>query len=272
MQMPVKFRKIFSSLKEFEQKRSISSLIAVVGSKDCGKSALIEALGGGSVFVESGFKLSDNFDLIVVLLPVNEEPSIELMDFLKNLNKREKDHIIALTKIDVGSNLDNLLITLEKEKISFNNAVPVSARANLGMDDLKKKILENMDGHRISIAHKIPSFRKIVAQMVIDSTSKQNAIYSGLGILPGADMPVLTANQIKMVLELAAIYGEELTISRAKELMATIGGGYLLRAAARQLLDFVPGPGWIVKAGIAYSGTKSLGKAAVAYFGRLKSL
>jgi phospho-N-acetylmuramoyl-pentapeptide-transferase len=47
---------------------------------------------------------------------------------------------------------------------------------------------------------------------------------------------------------------------------AVIGAGLGFRAVARQALAFVPGVGWAVKGGIAYAGTRALGKAAATYF------
>jgi len=45
-----------------------------------------------------------------------------------------------------------------------------------------------------------------------------------------------------------------------------VGAGFGWRAVARELLDVVPVAGWAVKAGIAYTGTRAIGEAAVRYF------
>ena len=45
-----------------------------------------------------------------------------------------------------------------------------------------------------------------------------------------------------------------------------MGAGLGFRTIAREALGFVPGLGWAVKGGMAYVGTKALGKAATAYF------
>jgi hypothetical protein len=45
-----------------------------------------------------------------------------------------------------------------------------------------------------------------------------------------------------------------------------VGCGFTFRLLAQQLLDFIPGFGWAVKAGVAYSGTLAMGYAAVEYF------
>src|SRR5207237_588830 len=49
-------------------------------------------------------------------------------------------------------------------------------------------------------------------------------------------------------------------------LFGVVGAAFGFRAAARELLDLVPVAGWAVKGGVAYTGTRALGEAAVRYF------
>jgi uncharacterized protein (DUF697 family) len=84
--------------------------------------------------------------------------------------------------------------------------------------------------------------------------------------IPGADMPLMTLNQGKMLLQIAAAYGQSLDTERVKELGAVVASGFLFRTFARELAGLVPGFGWAVKGGIAYSGTIAMGTAAITYF------
>ena len=59
---------------------------------------------------------------------------------------------------------------------------------------------------------------------------------------------------------------QELGLARVKELAAVVGGAFACRAAARQLVAFVPALGWAVKAAIGYSGTQAMGRAAIEYY------
>jgi uncharacterized protein (DUF697 family) len=86
--------------------------------------------------------------------------------------------------------------------------------------------------------------------------------------IPGADLPLLTAVEMRMVLQIGVCYGVEVGPDRAVELLTLLGAGFGLRAAARELLDVVPIAGWVVKGGVAYTGTRALGRAAVEYFER----
>ena len=78
-------------------------------------------------------------------------------------------------------------------------------------------------------------------------------------------MPVLTVNQIRMVLRICAAYGLAVDAQRVPEMLATIGAGFGFRAVARELLAFIPILGWAVKGAVAYAGTNALGEAAIRY-------
>ena len=79
-------------------------------------------------------------------------------------------------------------------------------------------------------------------------------------------MPVLTLNQVRLVLRIAMAHGQEVDASRALELATVVGGGFGFRAVARELLDLVPVAGWALKGAVAYAGTRAVGEAALRYF------
>ena len=119
---------------------------------------------------------------------------------------------------------------------------------------------------RLSYAQAFDFVRRPLALESVRSTAAQNAGVGLVVVIPGADMPVMTANQAKMMLEIAAAYGQPLTAERIKELAAIVGGGFAWRAVARQIIGVVPALGWAVKAGIGYGGTVAMGTAAIEYF------
>jgi uncharacterized protein (DUF697 family) len=127
-------------------------------------------------------------------------------------------------------------------------------------------VMRRLPDKRTAIAHNFEFVRRAVAREAVQATAWQNAAIGGLSIIPGADMPLMTLNQGKMLLQVAAAYGQELGADRVKELAAVVGGGFLLRTLARQALTLVPGFGWAVKAGVGYTGTVAMGNAAIAYF------
>ena len=142
---------------------------------------------------------------------------------------------------------------------------------SLGRDGEPKPTLQGvlaleLGDEGIRLAQRLPALRRAVADHLVHRAARQNGVIGAVVIIPGADMPAMTVNQIRMVLRIAAAYGEELGLDRALEILSVAGAGLVFRALARQALDFVPGFGWAVKGAIGFSGTVALGSVAIEYF------
>lgn len=111
-----------------------------------------------------------------------------------------------------------------------------------------------------------PFVRRPYANEIVNVTSVQNAGIGAVLFIPGADMPIMTLNQAKMLLQIAAAYGQPMTFERAKELAAVVAGGFSCRSLARQVVGILPAGGWVAKGVIGYTGTLAMGKAAIEYF------
>ena len=121
----------------------------------------------------------------------------------------------------------------------------------------------------ISLGRGYPAFRRAVCEEIIRKNARQNAVIGALPV-PGADMPAITANQGRMVLAIAAAYGEEISLDRARELGGVLAAGFGLRALYRQILKLVPVGGWAASGAIGYAGTLVMGRATILYFERGK--
>jgi uncharacterized protein (DUF697 family) len=150
--------------------------------------------------------------------------------------------------------------------VPATNVVRVPSGAPLPIGRIAELIAEQADNQAYMWAARLPVLRDAVGEQTIRKFSLQNGILGVAIFIPGADMPALTLNQIRMVFRLAAAYGEKIDIDRAFEILAVVGAGFGFRAIAREAVAFVPGIGWVVKGGIAYAGTTALGRAAAAYF------
>lgn len=136
----------------------------------------------------------------------------------------------------------------------------------LAHSDAARSIASRADDGAVSLAARLPALRPAVCDRIIATAARQNGVVGVLVIIPGADMPVMTVNQIRMILQIAAAYGERVGLERAVEIVSVVGLGFGLRTIARGALEFVPGPGWMVKGGFGYTATLALGKTAVRYF------
>jgi uncharacterized protein (DUF697 family) len=121
-------------------------------------------------------------------------------------------------------------------------------------------------GHTVALGRQFPTMRQAARRRLVGRTARQNGLVGAAFFIPGTDMAVMTLNQLKMVLALAAMYEMELTQERALELLGVVGVGFGFRTLAREVLGFLPGPAWILKGGIGYTGTLALGEAAARYF------
>lgn len=121
-------------------------------------------------------------------------------------------------------------------------------------------------GHTVALGRQFPTMRRAAGHRLVGRTARQNALVGAAFFIPGTDLAVMTLNQLKMVLALAAMHEMEVTRERALELLGVVGVGFGFRTLAREALAFVPGPAWVVKGGIGYTGTLALGEAAGRYF------
>ena len=134
-------------------------------------------------------------------------------------------------------------------------------------DDIGSWIVESAaEEKRLALSIAYPFVRRPLANQAVQQTSWQNAGVGVVVFVPGADMPLMTANQAKMVLQIAAAYGQPLSPDRVKELAAVFLNGFVWRSAARQLAGVVPAVGWAVKGAMGFAGTQAIGRAAIQYF------
>ncbi|MBA3611294.1 MAG: DUF697 domain-containing protein, partial [Rubrobacter sp.] len=135
-------------------------------------------------------------------------------------------------------------------------------------DELAPAIVRALDeDYLVPLAKGYPLLRQAVCEWLVRNNAQENAFIGALPI-PGADMPVMTANQGRMVLQIAAAYGEKLSMERARELIGVLAAGFGMRALARQVVKIVPVGGWAASAALGYAGTIALGRATILYFER----
>ena len=146
------------------------------------------------------------------------------------------------------------------------DVIVVPAGAPLPVEKIAERVADRAGDGSHLLARRIPALRKPVGDAIVKHFARQNGVLGVAIFIPGADFPVLTLNQIRMVLRLAAAHGEELDRERAFEVLSVIAAGLGFRTVARHLVGAVPGFGWAVKGGIAYGATFAVGEAATAYF------
>lgn len=146
------------------------------------------------------------------------------------------------------------------------DVVAVAPGQELPLDTIAERIAGRFGDTSYKLAARVPMLRRSICDRIVRSFSRQNGVLAVAVFIPGADFPVLTLNQIRMVLRIAAAHGEEIDGERAFELLPVVGAGLGFRALAHNLVGFVPGLGWAVQGAVALTGTRAIGEAAIAYF------
>ncbi|MHB8842113.1 MAG: hypothetical protein ACYC56_10080 [Candidatus Aquicultor sp.] len=187
------------------------------------------------------------------------------VDSIAKQASRAKKKLIVITGREINEWLvDNLadVFRVSGEDVAF---VPLSDVQKI-RTTLIPRIVSKIGDKEVALGAAVPIFKDEVVSRIIAKTAQQNALIGVAVFIPGADMPLLTMNQIKMILRLSAVYNQELSVKRLYEVLAVVGGGFAFREAARQVAGTVPVVGWALKGGVAYGGTIAMGQLAKRYF------
>lgn len=184
----------------------------------------------------------------------------------------------------VGAAGTGLVDRIRREYPTVGHPAPVLALAgsdDRSVDRCRAAIVSADPDLAPAIGRFLPACRKAAAKAIIDETSKANAQFSAVSnissVVPvvgtlvavGADMVILTKNQLMMVYKLAAVNGRDLhnQMHIFRELIPVVGAGFLWRTAAREATSLIPlAAGTIPKVAIAYVGTVTVGRAADFYY------
>ncbi len=285
MKTPIKTKQIFKILNSVKKESSKSFNILIIGEKNAGKKSLIDNLAKNSLAQEGLLSLNienqrveyhpeftevgKKADIILILLDATKSINRNLKSYYDySRRKFKKLPLLVLNKIDLNPRVESLLYDIYQIfDVKPSHVYLISARNNINIDQpLIEGLLKGLKEKEIAVSRSLPRFRKTAARLITKRTAQQNGIIGAVTIIPGTDMPILMANQIKMILQISAIYDKDLSMERITEILFTIGSGYTWRALARQLLDFIPGVGWIIKGSVAFTGTHLIGEAAIKYF------
>jgi uncharacterized protein (DUF697 family) len=140
--------------------------------------------------------------------------------------------------------------------------VVVAPGEGLPVDAIVRTLARLLGVGGAGLAARLPALREAVVDELIRSAARRNGLIGAAVFVPGVDLPILTLNQLRLVLRIAIAHGEELGADRLPEALAVVGAAFGFRTVARELLDAVPVAGWALKGGIAYGGTKAIGEAA----------
>jgi small GTP-binding protein len=269
---------LFNTLKG----REVSPVGAVPGTtrelhhEEWGPFTLTDTPGFGEVngVDRAGIALQSVHAAQVIVLVLDAVAGVRQADhvLLQQLKATGKPVVTTLNKIDLLKDGQDAVILDARDKLGEPGLVPISAKRGTNVARLLlPKMIDAHPALAVSLGRALPAYRRQAANKVIRNASIFNAVV-GAEPIPGLDIPFLLAVQARMVLRIAAIFGEPMSAHHAKELIATIAGGMAFRYLAQEGAKFIPGPGWVISASVASIGTWAIGKVAVQYFQHGKNL
>lgn len=218
-------------------------------------------------------------DLIVLTLDANQALSYDEFLAYEKLAILPVPLLIAVW----GTNLPKSSESTHQADLQASPAVLLDPQAEPAIQRkmLAKAVLELVpEALHIAAARRYPGLRSEVTNSLIGSVSLSNATFAFTSGIPemipvlnlplnAADMLVLTKNQALLAYRVALAMGAEGEFSAMiRELLPVVGGGFLWRQLARQLVGLIPGIGLLPKVAVAYAGTFVTGIAAWRWYER----
>lgn len=237
-----------------------------------------------------------------IALPLDASAQLARSNFIIIVTRPDANNVEELRILNtlLAANVPALLCYLQEqfpEGTPAQNLPPPAAAQNgvlpqnvitlplingtLDEEAAAKKLTQAIRQRRVidelALARYLPAFREPVVKAMIEDVAIANAAYSlGTGILQinpitglpltVADTVILTKNQAVMAYKIALAMGLESDFkSVMPEIAGVIGGGLVLRQAARSLIGLLPGLGILPKVAISFAGTVAIGEAVYFY-------
>jgi uncharacterized protein (DUF697 family) len=237
--------------------------------EEVGPFVLVDTPGFGEVGGVDRAKVArtaaEGADLTVLVLDASAGLRQSDYDLYEGLRVTKVPLVVVLNKTDlIKRDLSAALDDIERKL--GTTVIPISAKTGAGVGEhLIPAIVESHPWMTVALGRALPAYRRQISRRLIRSASFLNGIIAAEPI-PMLDIPLLLASQVRLVLRIAAIYGESMSVRHARELLTTMAGSVALRYLAAELGKLIPGPGWLVAAIVTGFGTWTMGRVAVAYF------
>jgi small GTP-binding protein len=209
---------------------------------------------------------------IVLLIDATQGLQTRDRELYRALQKLNKPIIVAVNKVDAlrGGESGDQMATEVAVLFGVPGVIPISAKTGQNIaEELIPAIIEASPEAAFIIGHELPIYRRAAAQRLIRNATLVS-LAAGIEPIPLVDIPILLGTQIRLVLRLAALYGEPLdssdALKHARELLITMAGGLGFRYLAEQAAKAVPFGGDFVAGAIAGAATWSIGQVALEYY------
>ena len=121
-------------------------------------------------------------------------------------------------------------------------------------------------GKKFAFASAFTFVARPLASEIVHLTAIENAAIGFVPAISAADFPLMLVNQVKMLAQIAAVYGKKLGSTILKEAAGVLLGAILGRRVFKVANKIIPLPKFVVSGAVAFGTTEAIGKALIAYF------
>ena len=229
----------------------------------------IDSPGKFSGAAQSGLEQSS---VVVFLIDASKGLQTKDREIFDAIKKLGKPTIVVVNKIDTlkGGEDGDQLATEVAVSLGEAGVIPISGKNGTNIaEELIPAIIDASPEAALVIGRELPVYRREAGQRIIRNATLLS-LAAGLEPIPLVDIPILLGTQIRLVLRLAALYGEALdsadTMKHARELIVTMASGLGFRYLAEQAAKAVPFGGDLLAGVIAGAATWSIGEVALEYY------
>ena len=171
--------------------------------------------------------------------------------------RRASESGLAIVGVSDGASLPYVLDT---------DLVVLQPGRPLPVVEIARALARVLGAEGVGLAARLPVLRGPVVDELIATAARRNGLIAAAVWVPGADLPILTLNQLRLVTRIALASGRELSLGRLLEFAGVLGAGFGSRGLARRASAVVPVAGLVCKAAVAYGATRAIGEAARSRF------
>lgn len=244
---------------------------------DAGLFAVVDTPGAdavgpvGDAEKERALSAARDADFLVIVFDAIQGIKRPEQELFRELQALEVPHVVVLNKIDLVTGARERERVVEAAArnlgLSADEVVPCFAKDGKQVERVLLAIAKAEPEIVAALGAALPEYRRMLAW---SATKKAGATAAAIALapLPILDVFPLLAVQVSLVLGIARIYGQRITVARARELVVTFGLAFLGRTLFQELSKLGGPPGWVLAAAIASSTTVAMGRAAAVWFER----
>ena len=210
--------------------------------------------------------------VVIYLLDATQGLRPRDVEIIHRLREAEKPLVVVLNKSDLLRESVDEASARTAARLHLTDVIPISAQSGENIaEELLPALIDTSPEAALVIGRQLPQYRRSAANKIVRSATMVSLV-AGLEPIPLIDIPILLSNQVRMLLRIAAVYGEPMSVQHVRELVVTVAGGLALRYLAEEAAKAMPFGGDLVSGAIAAAGTWAIGQVGIEYFENSKQL